>query len=377
MKICVVVKNSIWFDPRVRKQIIEYKRSGFEVCGIGVKDNRYDEIQLEKLHNQITLVNLSLKRKRFQPAVFFQIIREISGNKQITRELIKYKPDVIHANDLNALIPCSKAAKKLNCKLIYDSHEIFLENPWINRSFLKKTVWGYFERKIINKANLVISVSNSAAAYLEKKYEIKNIIVVTNSVSRSLVVAKKEKSPNFEVLNHGQFYEGRGYDIMIKSAYLMDNKNIKFVIRGLGPLENELKLEAKRLKTNNLRFDPPVPVQDLISEASKSWVALAITENISQNFLLSVSNKLFEYAAAGLPVIMSDIPEHKILNEKYNFGLIIVDNHPQTINDAINVLYNNNLLYEELSQNAILMSLDSCWENEFSKITNIIKNGLI
>ena len=28
MKICDVVLNSVWFDPRVRKQIMEYQRNG-------------------------------------------------------------------------------------------------------------------------------------------------------------------------------------------------------------------------------------------------------------------------------------------------------------------------------------------------------------
>ena len=28
MKVCDVVLNSIWYDPRVRKQIIEYRKQG-------------------------------------------------------------------------------------------------------------------------------------------------------------------------------------------------------------------------------------------------------------------------------------------------------------------------------------------------------------
>ena len=56
--------------------------------------------------------------------------REFAKPYAIYKSIIKQLPDVIHANDLDALIPSYFAAIKLDCKLVYDSHEINTENQY-------------------------------------------------------------------------------------------------------------------------------------------------------------------------------------------------------------------------------------------------------
>ena len=58
MKVCDVVLNSIWYDPRVRKQIIEYKNKGVEVSCVGYRCNRFDEEQVQKLPCPATIVSI-------------------------------------------------------------------------------------------------------------------------------------------------------------------------------------------------------------------------------------------------------------------------------------------------------------------------------
>ena len=102
--------------------------------------------------------------------------------------------------------------------------------------------------------------------------------------------------------------------------------------------------------------------------ASRSHVGVAITEPICLNFELSVSNKLFEYASAGLPVIMSDIPEHRYLNEKYGFGIVLPDNKPETFAQAVIRLYKDKEFYSRCAENARRLSEEVNWENEFGKL---------
>ena len=121
----------------------------------------------------------------------------------------------------------------------------------------------------------------------------------------------------------------------------------------------------------NFIFYPPVNVENLISEAAASHVGVAITESICLNFELSVSNKIFEYASAGLPVIMSNIPEHRYLNEKYHFGVIMEDVSVQSFVQAVLKLYNDYEFYKECSENAKRMSQELNWENEFYKLIQL------
>lgn len=369
MKVCVVVLNSIWYDPRVRKQINEYLAQGVDLCAVGLKCGRYNEEKVALIPCPVKLAETREKYKGKQRNVFKKIAREKTREQDITAAIISFKPDIIHANDLNALIPSYKAAKKLGCKLIYDSHEVYVENFFNGGNKLYATQLKITEKRICHKVDRMICVSHAAADYFAKEYGIKKPTVITNCSLKSEQCFSEEKNPGFEVLNHGQFYAGRGYDIMVEaSKYLKDYPEIKLAMRGFGVMEQQLKDRKEELKADNVIFYPPVLVQELIPEASKSMVGVAVTEAICLNFKLSVSNKLFEYASAGLPVIMSDIPEHRYLNEKYNFGVIIENNSPEEFAAAAIKLYTDKEFYNRCAQNARRLSEEIYWEKSFEEL---------
>ncbi len=365
IRICDIVRNSVWHDPRVIKQIDEYYNNGFDLYVVGEYDNRYNEDEIYKIKGNVRIV----KKKTYKrPNKFNFLLKEIYTYRSLTKEIIKCSPDIIHANDLNALFPAYFAAKKLKCKLIYDTHEIFTENIGIASSFIWRTFWKIIENIIIRKVDLVVSVSNAAAEYLAEIYNISKPLVVTNCSKKQGIDEDVIKSDKFELLNHGQFYSGRGYELMVEAAKITDNSNVCYTLRGFGRLEEELRKTVINYNLNNVEFAPPVKTVELISYARKSSVGLAITLPINVNFKLSVSNKIFEYIAAGLPVIMSDIPEHRYLNNKYNFGIILKENTPKELRDAVMLLYSDKELYQTCSNNAKIAANEINWETEFKKL---------
>ena len=370
MKVCDVVLNSIWYDPRVRKQIIEYKNRGVEVCCVGYRCQRYDEEQVKRLPCPADIVSIDSKYDGKQRWILRKLIRERKKNQVVKEAILACAPDVIHANDLNALIPAYAASKKLKCRLIYDSHEINTDNYTGKKNHFLRAYYRAMESRLVHKVDLMVSVSHAAADYFASEYKIKKPMVITNcALARENVLQPAAKNPGFEVLNHGGFYAGRGYDLMVEAAPLLrEYPEIKLALRGFGRMEDQLHQRAKALQAENVIFYPKVKVEELIPLAAGSMVGVAITEPICLNFKLSVSNKLFEYAAAGLPVIMSDIPEHRYLNEKYQIGLILPDNTPQSLANGVLQLYQNRELYQKLAENAKRMSQEVNWENEFQNL---------
>ena len=370
MKVCDVVLNSIWYDPRVRKQIIEYKNQGVEVSCVGYRCNRFDEEQIKKIPAPVSIVSIDKKYDGKQKGIIRKVIREIKKKRVVKEAIIACAPDVIHANDLNALIPAYAASRKLKCRLVYDSHEINTDNYTGKKN---RSLWVYYhamESRLVHKVDLMVSVSHAASDYFAKEYHIQKPMVITNCARASENVSQPaEKNEGFEVLNHGGFYAGRGYDLMVEAAPLLkEYPEIRLALRGFGSIENQLHKRAEDLNATNVVFYPKVKVEELIPLAAGSMVGVAITEPVCLNFKLSVSNKLFEYAAAGLPVIMSDIPEHRYLNEKFQFGLILPDNSPQSLADAVLRLYQNSELYQQLAENSKRMSQELNWENEFARL---------
>lgn len=373
IKVCDVVRNSVWYDPRVIKQIDEYVKADFDVYVIGEEDNRYNATEIERIPASVRIVKIKDKYKRFQNKIN-TVLKEISVCKSLAKEIAACKPDIIHANDLDALLAAYIATRSWKCKIVFDTHEVYTDNFGMASAVLKKLFWSFVESWIIKRVDLVVCVSNAAADYFVAKYNIPKPLVVTNCAKRQrLHEHENVKSSYFEVLNHGQFYEGRGYDIMVEAAAISRNTQIKYVLRGFGRMEPELRSFVDEKGLTNVTFAPPVKTTELIPAARTSHVGLAITVPINLNFKLSVSNKIFEYVSAGLPVIMSDIPEHRYLNDKYNFGIILKENTAECLRDAVMTMYENEELYREFSANAKRLSEELNWETEFAKLLAIEK----
>ena len=370
MKVCDVVLNSVWYDPRVRKQLVEYKAQGIDVVCVGLKCARYDEEKLSIIPCEYVIVDPQSKYSGKQKSIIGKLRRERDITNAVYNAIIETKPDVIHANDLNALIPAYKAAKKLGCKLVYDSHEIYVENFFLGGKKMYARYLKHKEKKICKKLDVMVCVSHAAAEYFANEYKIEKPMVVTNcSLKSEASFELTGKNEGFEILNHGQFYEGRGYELMIEAAPLVkEYPEIKMALRGYGRIEKKLHDMVENQGSENVVFHPPVLVKELIPEASRSMVGVAVTLPICMNFKLSVSNKLFEYASAGLPVIMSDIPEHRYLNEKYNFGIIIPENTPEACAEAVIKLYTDKELYAKCVDGAKRLSDEVNWESDFAKL---------
>lgn len=370
MRVCDVVLNSIWYDPRVRKQIIEYLDNDVEVTAVGLKCPRYDAEKVKLIPCKATIAEIDPQYDGQQHGVYRKLKREYLRIKGVRDAIVSYQPDVIHANDLNALIPAYLASRKLRCKLVYDSHEINVENYTSGGRSSIANVMKAIEQHLVKRVDLMVCVSHAAADYFASTYKIKKPMVVTNcSLRKETLTEEPPKHPGFEAINHGQFYPGRGYEEMVEAAELVKEfPDIRICVRGFGRLEESMREQVKKNQLDQFIFYPPVNVEQLIPEAARSHVGVAITKPVCLNFKLSVSNKLFEYAAAGLPVIMSDIPEHRYLNEKYNFGIIIPDDTPKSLADAVIRLYQDHGLYRKLAENAKRMSQEVNWENEFGKL---------
>lgn len=370
MKICDVVLNSVWHDPRVTKQIAEYVKYGVSLSCVGMTDKRVDRERISLLPCPVVLVDRNAVYGGKQRSVIKKIIRELYRIRSVTNAIAAQKPDLIHANDLDALIPSYLASRKLKCRLVFDAHELNAENRYYDKYRLYARVMRNLERYIVKRCDLMVCVSNAAAEYYVQAYGIPKPMVVTNCIlQKDILQEEPEKHPGFEILNHGMYRDARGFELMVDSCEQMkDYPEIILAARGMGPLEESLRRGVAQQEAENFVFYPAVLPKDMIWEAAKSHVGVAITLPVCLNYIMSVSNRLFEYAAAGLPVILSDIPEHRYLNEKYEIGIVIPENTPEEFARAAAQLYEDKAFYNRCRKNAAKMSREINWENEFRKL---------
>lgn len=364
MRVTNLVLNSLRKDPRVQRSARLAHENVCAVHFVGMQDSNYDQAFLDALPYPHTLVMVDQRLYGPNVGVLTKVYRELSVFFGLVRAVIKSRPDVIHANDFDALPIAWLAALVTRAKILYDSHEIYCENYHIATTKLRKTLMMVAERYFIRRVGQVVSVSHAASKKLAEIYRIPEPLVVTNCAFRVDIDLNARKHPGFEVLYHGRMTDGRGYEEFVMAAQAIP-AGVTLVLRGYGNLEPQLKeMVREHGFEDRVRFAPAVEIHELIPSATESHVGVVLTKPVCINFEYTVSNKLFEYLHAGIPVILSHVPEHRYLIEKYDFGLLVDDVTPAHIAAAITRLYEDPALYQRLRAKAITAAKELCWEQE-------------
>lgn len=245
---------------------------------------------------------------------------------------------VVHAHDLDMLLPAYWASKVLGSKLVFDAHEIWwaqepdavVPDEW-RRYFLG------IEARLITRADVVFTVSDAIADFFATRYGIVRPVLVRNAVQPPRSLPEHATRAPVEVLFHGGFIAHRGLEEVIEAAKRFENARL--VLRGSGALEEELRLRvASAGLQDRVTFEPPVPMSEVITAAARSDIGLIPYKPLCLNNELALPNKVFEYLAAGLAIAGSNLVELERVLDHGRLGAVFDPMSPASIAAAVNRL---------------------------------------
>ena len=316
---------------------------------------------------------------------FFSTIKKFLTIYCFYREIDKFfsqkkmKADLFHAHDLNTLHIGYRMAKKFGAKLVYDSHELYVHHnrPYIPPTWFLK-LEERFERRYIKKSDAVITVSQSIADYLEKKYNISKPHLIMNaphqktgSLKNNHCLRKILKIDDaYKILLYtGGITFGRGLDKAIES--LVDLQNLFFVMMGSGTEEfkNYLAAVAKKAGVEDrVAFFGPVSSGEVTAYAASADVGIAPIENVCLSYYFCAPNKVFEYIQSELPVVASNFPDMKRIVEGNDIGLTCDMSNPLEISRAVEQVLMDSPAY---LKNICEIKDRYCWEKEALKLKQV------
>ena len=345
MNIAVLLNGPVKHDSRVIKVIRSLATAHnvdlFYIDGSG--DDRHIFPGNVRLFSYEHPIDFRVKLKRHS---FFY--REFSFFvNHVLREHRLRNYDLIYANDLPCLWPAVKIKEKSGVRVLYDSHEIYLEtlnqflplgsDSLIKRLFAVMLLRVMFalgekaERELIKKSDEIITVNQSLAEYFRRKYKLKEVSFLLNC---PYLADEKEAEPlnfrekynwkqeDFIVYHHGNFTRGKGLEHLLDAMARLED-NYKLVLVGAGTLTSVLKQRAGRedLK-GRVVFPGRIPPSQLAVYASGADIGINFLENINLSKKLASNNKLFEYIHAALPVLSSNNIENIRVHERFKVGEI-------------------------------------------------------
>lgn len=253
--------------------------------------------------------------------------------------------------------------------LIYDAHELYLfkETP-----SLRGKIGCYFEKKIIQKADLVVCANEYRRAEMKRIFKLKGDVVVFDNFR------KLEYAPNADISKirqeYDKYFDSQCFNI-ISTAGCELNRQTEELVLGVEklPFPKKLFLVGCKLgkdkdyienfiKTHhiqNVLLFPRVDVNTLKYLISKSSVGVAMYHQRNFNNKYCSSGKIFEYLYEKIPIATSPNPPLREVLDKYQVGA-----YDEDINRAIIKVHQHYDYYlkrvtDFVSKDVITKELDS------------------
>ena len=355
------VINDLVTDNRVHKVAISLQKMGFEPVLVG---RILPESQSVERPYQTHRMKLLFRKG---PMFYF------GYNFRLFFYLLKLRPDVLVANDLDSLLANFLVSRIRRKPLIYDSHEYFTEVPELLGRPVVRAIWKWLERMMVPKVSAAYTVSESIAEVYREQYD------VDFKVIRNLpVCAQREKTVHQEkepgkpkiILYQGAMNLGRGIESAIRAMQFLDGAELWLAGDGditsrLQEMVYELDLEKK------VKFLGRLPLHDLHEVTCQADLGISLEEDLGLNYRFALPNKLFDYIQAYVPVLVSNLPEMKRIVVQYQIGMIAETHQRKELAELMKTALFDQKKREVWMKNLPLAAAELCWENEENTLREI------
>jgi glycosyltransferase involved in cell wall biosynthesis len=299
----------------------------------------------------------------------------------LARAGVAEQADIYHANDMNVLFAAYLAARLAGARLVYDSHELWVErNVRRGLSAREKSSIKRIEGFLIRRVDAAITVCHSIAVELSNMYKVPEPYVVMNCPTyidsegvRNRSNGHIPRHPNRRVLLYvGRISFNRGLEPLIEAVAQLSDVDLVLMGDGNPDYLEWLSEYASDLGATKLvRIVDPVPPHEVVPTASQADAGTVLFQNTCLSYYYTLPTKLFECMHAGLPVIVSDFPEMAHIVRDYDIGIACDPADPTAIADAVRQLFADPAHYEQMRQNTRAAAQVFNWENEGAKLVNI------
>lgn len=322
-KVCMLTTSEIYHDTRILNEAAALVKK-YEVT---ILARKYPKQRPQKYPFQIKLIDF-LRLPIFQLNIFSSLF-------SLIKAAFYENSDIYHAHDLDGLLCAFPAAFIKRKVLIYDSHELWSDTyPFAN---LRGMQWllPILEKMLIWRIQKGITVNQTIAQYLSRKYH-KEFIALYNIPRISKITHAssnlRKLFPNKQIILHlGATDEGRGMEEMIAASQYL-SKDYALVFVGGGKIENQLEEMLGKLNLKDKVFlFKAVPPEEIPGTIKQADLGLALTQKISKSYYFSLPNKIFQYIAAQVPILGSNLPEFKKIILQNKIGEVVEPSKPKLI----------------------------------------------
>lgn len=287
-------------------------------------------------------------------------------------------PDVVHANDTNALVP-ALAVQVLGRRegrrvgLVYDSHELWRHRNVEGPRLLAPLLDALIEHVAIPRADVVMTVSPSIATWLQRTYSLPATPLVVRNVpvagplperSAGVLRARAGLAASDRVIAYGgRITTSRGIEETLAALPHLP-ADVHLVLLGYGEEEYLVQVRERAAalgvsaRVHEVGAVAPAEVASALADGD---VAVVHVRPVCLSYRFALPNKLFESIRAGLPIAAADLPDMRAVVEELGVGEMFAGEEPADLAAALLRILEAPEAYRERSRAA---AAHLTWEAE-------------
>jgi len=335
------------------------------------------DISATVLHEQPNIRYISYPWPKWLPKWFG--IRRSVAKSNILKQLLRLRPDILHAHEHGLVMEIAAKAKTYlpDLKVIMDFHESYLHILRQKRhggtlllQYLR------LEDKLLKAVDGIITVSDFLSGYYGTLTD-KPILTIPNSQSRRLFTPQKTPALDgslFWLVLEGRWLFDRGLKVVLEAMVLMKHEQVGVLVIGdLPEVERDYFDQFCRINQLQTKFHittmlPYLQVPDWL-QLGKAGLCIYHSLNARTGY----PNKLFNYLCFQLPVIANRESASGQFVEQTGAGLTFEQNDARALADIILKLMRDKILYDELREKAEQAFAIWNWENGAEKLIGLYR----
>ncbi|MEU8225083.1 glycosyltransferase [Kribbella sp. NPDC048915] len=276
----------------------------------------------------------------------------------------RLEPDVVHAHDMHVIGVATRAAGRAKLrgrtlKVVYDAHEYVAGlSQYGARTRRSIAAWANHEREYLGDVDRVVTVSPAIATRLRTEHKLAHEpVVVMNtpnpadvSVEVSDIRSRIGLKPDVPLLVYsGGVTRARGIETAVQALVDLPDAHLAVVcvpgvatdaVRALQALALQLEVQDR------LHCLDPVKPDEVVAFLRTADVGLIPILRYPSHEM-ALPNKLFEYAFAGLPVVVSDMPSMKEFVDRTRIGEVFAAGNPHELASKVRTVLGDLDSYRE------------------------------
>ena len=264
---------------------------------------------------------------------FREIMTTIFATWRIIRE---QHPDIVYCHDYySAILAYILLLTHFQGKICYDAHELII--PEKGRSDKRQEFFYWFEKRIVKRVDMLVCASEQRGEIMQKHYGLKSMPFVVPNISQ-LAINDNDPDTANTLSTLKEFFSRDGLTIVyagvvttsrrineLFDAVLALADRCKLLIVGDGDALSALKEKSAAHSELTVAFTGKVPYKSLGSILSRCDIGFLYYPIDTLNNIYCASNKIYEYASVGLPMLSNENPTVKHVLEDEHIGISTSD----------------------------------------------------